>query len=165
MRSQGASSRSSSAPRFAAGDYAGGIDAGLDALIGLVDGEPLPAPASRDPEIEPWGALPVLLVFAAFLAPVFRRIFGTLFGSVALGAGAGFVVWLVSSVIFASVLVGGMVFVFALAGIGGGAGRWASRGPFGGAPGGFGGGFGGGGGGGFRGGGGRFGGGGASGGW
>ncbi len=94
--------------------------------------------------------MPVLLVFAAFLAPLFRRVFGTLFGSLALGAGAGFVVWLVSSVLFASVLVGGMVFVFALAGIGGGAGRWASRGPFGGMPGGFGGGFGGGGGGGFQ---------------
>ena len=125
------------APAFVAGDYAGGIGKGLDALIGLVDGEPLPAPAVRTPDVEPWGALPVLLVFAAFLAPVFRRIFGTLFGSVALGAGAGVAVWFVSSVIFASVLVGGMVFVFALAGIGGG----------------------------FSGGGGRFGGGGASGGW
>jgi uncharacterized protein len=153
------------APKFRDGDFAGGIDAGVDALIGLVDGEPLPEPAARAPDVEPWGALPVLLVFAAFLAPVFRRIFGTLFGSLALGAGAAFVVWFVSSVIFASVLVGGMVFVFALAGIGGGAGRWASRGPFGGMPGGFGGGFGGGGGGGFSGGGGRFGGGGASGGW
>jgi uncharacterized protein len=154
------------APKFRDGDYAGGIDAGVDALIGLVNGEPLPEPAAETPNVEPWGALPVLLVFAAFLAPVFRRMFGTLFGSVALGAGAGFVVWLVSSVVLASFLVGGLVFVFALAGIGGGSGRWASRGgPFGGIPGGFGGGFGGGGGGGFRGGGGRFGGGGASGGW
>ena len=159
------------APKFRGGDFAGGIDTGLDALIGLVDGEPLPEPAARAPKVEPWGAMPVLLIFAAFVAPLFRRIFGTLFGSVALGAGAGFIVWIVSSVIFASVLVGGMVFVFALAGIGGGAGRWASRGgPFGGMPGGFGGfrgggGFGGGGGGGFSGGGGRFGGGGASGGW
>jgi uncharacterized protein len=153
------------APAFAAGDYPGGIDAGVDALIGLVDGEPLPAPAAREPNIDPWHALPVLIFFVAVLAPLFRRVFGTLFGSVALGAGTGVIVWLISSVIFASVLVGGMVFVFALAGIGGGAGRWASRGPFGGMPGGFGGGFGGGGGGGFSGGGGRFGGGGASGGW
>ena len=151
------------APRFRAGDYAAGIDAGVDALIGLVDGEPLPTPPEQGPDIEPWSGLPVLLVFAALLAPLFRRVFGTLFGSVALGAGAGFIVWFVSSVIVASVLAGGLVFVFALAGIGGGAGRWASRGPFGGMPGGFGGGFGGGGG--FRGGGGRFGGGGASGGW
>ena len=159
------------APKFRDGDFAGGIDAGLDALIGLVDGEPLPAPSARAPSVDPWHALPVLIFLAAVLAPVFRRMFGTLFGSVALGTGAGVVVWLISSVIFGSVLVGGLVFVFALAGIGGGGGRWASRGgPFGGMPGGFGGfrgggGFGGGGGGGFSGGGGRFGGGGASGGW
>jgi uncharacterized protein len=153
------------APAFRAGDYAGGVDAGVDALIGLVDGEPLPEPSARQPDIDPWHAQPVLIFFAAILAPLFRRMFGTLFGSVALGAGAGVLVWIVSSVVFASVLVGGMVFVFALAGIGGGAGRWASRGPFGGMPGGFGGGFGGRGGGGFSGGGGRFGGGGASGGW
>jgi uncharacterized protein len=156
------------APKFRDGDFAGGIDAGVDAVIGLVDGEALPAPAAREPEIDPWKGLPVLIFIVAFLVPVFRRMFGSLFGSLALGAGAGFVVWVVSSVLLASFLVGGLVFFFALAGIGvgGGGGRWASRGPFGGMPGGFGGGgFGGGGGGGFRGGGGRFGGGGASGGW
>ena len=158
------------APKFRDGDFAGGIDAGVDALIGLVDGEPLPAPAARAPGVDPWKGLPVLIFVAAFLAPVFRRMFGTLFGSVAIGAGAGFIVWLISSIVFASVLAGGLVFLFALVGIGvgGGGGRWASRGPFGGMPGGFGGfrgggGFGGGGG--FSGGGGRFGGGGASGGW
>jgi uncharacterized protein len=151
-------------PRFAQGDYAGGLDAGVDALIALIDGEALPAPAASRPRVEPWGALPVLLVFAAFLAPLFRRLFGTLFGSAALGAGAGFVVWLLSSLLFAALFVGAVVFVFAMAGIGGGVGRWASRGPWGGMPGGFGGGFGGRGGG-FGGGGGRFGGGGASGGW
>jgi uncharacterized protein len=149
------------APHFAQDDYAGGLDAGLDALIGLIDGEPLPAPAAAEPDVEPWAALPVLLLFAAFLAPLFRRLFGTLFGSAALGAGAGLVVWLVSSVLFAALLVGAMVFVFGLAGIGGSRGRWTSGGPWGG----FGGGFGGRGGGGFGGGGGRFGGGGASGGW
>jgi uncharacterized protein len=159
------------APKFRDNDYAGGIGAGLDALIGLIDGEPLPAPAAREPDVDPWKGLPVLIFVAAILAPVFRRMFGTLFGSLALGTGAGFIVWLVSSIVFASVLAGGLVFLFALVGIGlgGGGGRWASRGPFGGMPGGFGGGFGGGGfgrgGGGFSGGGGRFGGGGASGGW
>ena len=149
------------APRFYEGDYAGGLDAGLEALIGLIDGEPLPVPIAREPDAEPFAALPVVLIFALFAAPVFRRLFGSLFGSVALGAGAGFVVWLLSSVLFASLVAGVVVFVFALTGAGGSVGRWTSRGGgFGRMPGGFGGG-----GGGFRGGGGRFGGGGASGGW
>ena len=149
------------APRFYEGDYAGGLDAGLEALIGLIDGEPLPVPIAREPDAEPFAALPVVLIFALFAAPVFRRLFGSLFGSVALGAGAGFVVWLLSSVLFASLVAAAVVFVFALTGAGGSVGRWTSRGGgFGRMPGGFGGG-----GGGFRGGGGRFGGGGASGGW
>jgi uncharacterized protein len=154
------------APRFYEEDYAGGLEAGLDALIGLIDGEPLPVPVAREPDVEPFSALPVVLVLALVAAPVFRRLFGSLFGSAALGAGAGFVVWLLSSVLFASLVAGTMVFVLALTGIGGGGGRWASRGRgWGGMPGGFGGRGGGFGGGGFRGGGGRFGGGGASGGW
>jgi uncharacterized protein len=151
-------------PRFYENDFAGGLNAGIDALIALIDGEPLPVPLAREPAVEPFAALPVVLVVAVFVAPLLRRAFGALFGSAALGFGAGFVVWLMSSVLLASLLIGAMVFLFALVGIGGGAGRWVSRGgryPF---PGGFGGGFGGRGGG-FRGGGGRFGGGGASGGW
>ena len=153
------------APRFYEGDYAGGLDAGLDALIGLVDGEPLPVPVAREPAVEPFSSLPVIIVLAVVVAPLFRRLFGSLFGAAAVGAGAGFIVWLVSSVLVASLLVGALVFTFALSGRGR-TGRWASRGGFGPLSGGFGGGFGGGrGGGGFRGGGGRFGGGGASGGW
>jgi uncharacterized protein len=154
------------APRFYEGDYAGGLDAGLDSLIGLIDGEPLPVPIAQEPQAEPFTMLPFVLVLAFVMAPVFRKIFGSLLGSAALGFGAGMIVWLISSILFASVVAGAMVFVFALTGIGGSGGRWASRGgPFGGRPGGFGGRGGGFGGGGFRGGGGRFGGGGASGGW
>ena len=150
------------APRFYEGDYAGGLDAGLEALIGLIDGEALPVPVAREPEAEPFAAVPIVLMLALFAAPLFRRLLGSLFGSLALGGGAGFIVWLVSSVLFASLLAGGVVFVLALTGIGGNVGRWASRGGHWGGPtpGGFGGR-----GGGFRGGGGRFGGGGASGGW
>jgi uncharacterized protein len=153
------------APRFYEGDYAGGLDAGVDALIGLIDGEPLPVPVVREPDTEPFAALPFLLFFAAIVAPLFRRLFGTLPGAGVLGIGTGVVVWFVSSLLVASLGAGLFVFVLALAGVGG-PGRWSSggRGGWGGFPGG--GGFGGGrGGGGFRGGGGRFGGGGASGGW
>ena len=152
------------APKFYEGDYAGGLDAGLDALIGLVDGEPLPVPVAREPAVEPFSSLPIVIVLAVVVAPLFRRLFGSLFAAAAVGAGAGFVVWLLSSVLVASLLVGALVFAFALTGRGR-PGRWASRGGFGPFSGGFGGGFGAGRGGGLRGGGGRFGGGGASGGW
>ena len=32
-------------PKFRSGDFAGGIAAGVDRIIGVIDGEPLPAPA------------------------------------------------------------------------------------------------------------------------
>ena len=157
------------APRFYQEDYAGGLNAGLDALIGLIDGEPLPVPVVREPAADPFTALPVVFILAIVVAPLLRRLFGPLLGSAALGLGAGFIVWILSSVLFASLVIGAIAFVFALLGGRRRSGRWASRGPmvF---PGSFGGGFGGRGGGGlggggFRGGGGRFGGGGASGGW
>jgi uncharacterized protein len=154
------------APRFYEGDYAGGLDAGLDALIGLIDGEPLSVPVARVPGVEPFATLPIVLMVAVFVAPLFRRMFGSLFGAALLGTGAGVLVWLVSSILIASAFAGVMVFVLALSGAGA-PGRWASRG---GSWGPLGAGLGSGlgnsrGGGGFRGGGGRFGGGGASGGW
>jgi uncharacterized protein len=46
------------APRFYEGDYAGGLEAGLDALIGVIDGEPLPVPVAREPAVEPFSSLP-----------------------------------------------------------------------------------------------------------
>ena len=156
------------APRFYEGDFAGGLNAGLDALIGLIDGEPLPVPVVREPALDPFAALPVVFILGFLVAPLLRRLFGPLVGSAAFGFGSGFVVWMLSSVLFASVVIGAIAFLLGLFGVGGTRGRWASRGPgvFGG---GFGGGFGRGGfggrGGGFSGGGGRFGGGGASGGW
>jgi len=159
-------------PRFAAGDYAAGLNDGVDALTALIDGESLPPPnaaprAERNGggEREPGGAsgvLPFVLFFALVVAPILRRVFGSLFGALAIGVGAGFIAWLFTSVMFLAFAVGGVAFVLALAGVVGGPGRWSSGGGYWGG-GGFGG-FGGGGGG-FRGGGGRFGGGGASGGW
>jgi uncharacterized protein len=157
-------------PRFYEGDFSGGVNAGVDALIGLVDGEPLPAPegVEQGPGGDALGYLPVVLFFAIGVASLLRRALGSLGGALAAGAGTGIVVWLLTSLFYLGVGSGILVFVFALLGLARGAGGWVSRGPGGGfSRGGFGGGgFGRGGGGGFGGGGGgRFGGGGASGGW
>lgn len=49
------------APAFRQGDYAGGIESAVDALIGLVDGEPLPESAPMQMPREAW------LLLAAFV--------------------------------------------------------------------------------------------------
>ncbi|HWZ62388.1 MAG TPA: YgcG family protein [Steroidobacteraceae bacterium] len=155
------------APAFRAGNFYGGIDAALDQMMKLVQGEPLPPPEER------WqpgrhgrgrGALPFIL-FAVFAGSVvLRGIFGRTVGSLLTGAGAGLLVMLAgyALVLAALAAIGGLVFTL-LGGLGGGSG-WSSmpRGGYGGW-GGFGGGLGGGGG--FSGGGGISSGGGASGSW
>ena len=171
-------------PRFKQGDFAGGLQAGLDQLISRISGEPLPAPAQPPPGRNQaahqgsfdWFDLAIILFIAVPVAGrVLRGMVGGKLGSLVTGAGAGVVALLITSSVVVAVIAGIVALLVALLS-GGGAlaggrrgygapvifpGGWgAGRGGFGG------GGFGGGGGGGFRsGGGGDFGGGGASGGW
>jgi uncharacterized protein len=155
-------------PHFKANDFDGGIEAGVDQIMSVINGEPLPAP---DPK---WGKhssglgniLPVLLVVVVVAGGVLRAMFGRVFGSLATGGLAGFVAWLVSHLLPIGLGAGVVAFLFAM--LTGGTSRgWSAGSGWGGfGGGGFGGGgFGGGGGGGFSGGGGGGGGGGASGSW
>jgi uncharacterized protein len=152
-------------PRFREGDFYGGINAGLDRMIRVIDGEPLPAPA-RGPAAPEGGLgqlLPVLLVAAFVGGAILRSIFGRFFGAAATGGVVGFLAWMLAGALAMALFAGVLAFVFTLAGGMGGRGRYYGGGmgfPRGGGWGG--GGFGGGG---FRGGGGSFGGGGASGRW
>jgi uncharacterized protein len=156
------------APRFKAGDFDGGVEAGVDKMIAVVDGEPLPAP---DVKWERSGnltnLLPLLLVVVFVASGVLRAILGRMLGSVATGGLAGMMAWFLSHLIPVGMAAGIIAFLFAL--LAGAATRgWTSGGRgwgggFGG--GGFGGGGGGGGGGFSGGGGGSFSGGGASGSW
>jgi uncharacterized protein len=159
-------------PRFKQGDFDGGVEAGIDQMISLVNGEPLPEP---DRKWEHTGNLPhllPLLVVVVFVASgVLRALFGRLFGSIATGGLAGAIAWLLSHLLPIGLGAGLLAFLFALVlgstrGWSTGAGGWGG-GFGGGLGGGFGGGGfgGGGGGGGFSGGGGGFSGGGASGSW
>ena len=154
-------------PRFKAGDFHGGLEAGVSALMKLIEGEKLPPPsqrwrpsAGRDPGSYFW-----LLIVALVFGGLLTRLFGRLTGAGIAGAALG----LIGAVVAGSILVGliAAVIGFILTLLGGG----RPRGYYGG-PGGFGGGMGRGGfgrggfgGGGFGGGGGGFGGGGASGSW
>ncbi|HEU4645070.1 MAG TPA: YgcG family protein [Burkholderiales bacterium] len=147
-------------PRFREGDFYGGINAGVDRMLRVIDGEPLPEPASPAPQAGGgFGqSLPILLVLAVVAGGLLRRMLGKTVGSVATGGAVGAVAWLLVGAASIAVLAGILAFIVTL--LGGGAGRRY----YGGFPGGFGGG-GLGRGGGFRGGGGGFGGGGASGRW
>jgi uncharacterized protein len=154
-------------PHFKLGDYDGGVEAGINQIISVVNGEPLPQPDKKWERHSGLGnILPLLLIVVLVGGGVLRALFGRLFGSVATGGLAGGIVWLLSHVLPIGIGAGIVAFLFAML-AGGSRGGWTSGGGFGGGLGGFGGGFGGGGGGGggFSGGGGGGGGGGASGSW
>ena len=162
-------------PRFKQGDFYGGIRAGMDRLMRLVEGEKLPPPAARShPQAEGFnpGLVIALLFFVIIAGRILRALFGSFFGSGVTATIAGFAGWLLIGSFFAAIAIGFVAFLLSLMGganLGGGRRGWGSGGwSSGGFGGGWGGGFGGGGfggGGGFSGGGGSSGGGGASGSW
>jgi uncharacterized protein len=161
------------APAFKRGDFYGGINTGVDRIMRVIEGEPLPEPEISPPAADIPGLfnlLPFLFIFALVGGSILRRIFGRVGGALATGGIVGVLTWMLISILGISVFAGIVAFIFSLLGGfggGGGPGRggWVSRRH--GSGWGYGGGFGGGGfgGGGFGGGGGGFGGGGASGGW
>jgi uncharacterized protein len=150
-------------PYFREGNYYEGLSAGIDRLIKVIDGEPLPEPQAprggRDTgSMESYFVL--FIVAALAIGGLLRRVLGRLPAALVVGVGIGFLAWMIIASMLVALLAAVVAFMMTLFGgmmpgrIGGGG--------FGG--GGFGGGgFGGGGG--FSGGGGGFGGGGASGRW
>ncbi|MGA0585898.1 TPM domain-containing protein [Dyella sp. KRB-257] len=162
-------------PRFRQGDFYGGIDAGVEALITLIDGESLPPPEPRRREgrgLDFGHALMIAVFVAIFLRNLFGRV--PLLLRTPLGAGlTGGLMWLLAAAAGAGItgaIIGAVIMLLPGGGgrsIGGGGwGGWGGLGGGGFGGGGFGGGSGGGfGGGGFSGGGGSFGGGGSSGRW
>lgn len=153
-------------PRFREGDFYGGINAGLDRMMRLIDGEPLPAPQkSASPAAEGgWmQLLPMLLIVALIGGGILRAMFGRFLGAAATGGVVGLLAWTLAGTLLIALIAALFAFIFTLGGSGG---RRYYGGGFPGGGIGFprgGGGWGGGGG--FRGGGGSFGGGGASGRW
>jgi uncharacterized protein len=157
-------------PRFKQGDYAGGIDAGLIRIMGLIRGEALPEPAqvsSEDSGDFDWMQLGIFLFIAVpVIGAVARNMLGNRLGLVATGIAAGGIAMLLTESLLIAILAGMAAMIFTLVqstpGLHQG-GRNTGLGHGGGFGGGTGGGLGGGG---FSsGGGGDFGGGGASGDW
>ncbi|MBT0960709.1 TPM domain-containing protein [Denitromonas iodatirespirans] len=154
-------------PHFRDGRFADGLNAGVDAIIARIDGEPLPEPVRRAPpaSVDSVSDLLFQTVFIAFFAaPFLRAIFGRLLAS-GVGAAAGGLWWFLSTSALTMAGVGAVVAALAvlLVGSGRGGGPWTTGSGHGGGFGSRGGGWSSGGG--FSGGGGGFSGGGASGRW
>jgi uncharacterized protein len=150
-------------PRFKQGDFYGGISAGVDRMIKVIDGEPLPPPKAQPPAgrgIDLNSILVIGFVLVFVVGGILRAIFGRFVGAGIVAGIAGFIAWTIGGALLIGIVVAVIAFILAL--IGGTHGGWGGGG-FGGGGFSSGGGFGGGGG--FSGGGGSSGGGGAGGSW
>ena len=153
------------APHFRQGDYAGGLQAAIDAVAARIRGEDLPLPAQADANRSATG--PELIFFILFFViaclGVLRSLFGRKKGAFTAGLAGGAITFFLTFSVVAALIVAFFVWLIALSGGGKGGGGSSGGGWSGGGFGGGGGGFSGGG---FSsGGGGSFGGGGASGSW
>lgn len=144
------------APRFKQGDFFGGIQAGLNQMLRVVDGEPLPAPRGKsvDDSTNIQQFIPIIFILALVVGGMLRAALGRLPGALVTGGVVAFLAWFVVGTLVVAIVAGLIALFFTLFGGGMGGGMGGRYG-----------GFGTGGGGGFRGGGGGFGGGGASGRW
>ena len=147
-------------PPLKQGDFYGGITAGVDRIIRVIDGEPLPAPngkpAGGSADIQQY--FPVIFIVALVIGGVLRSVLGRFPGALATGGAVAAVAWSFAGALSIALGAGVLALLFTLLsggiggrGIGGHHGRFGTRGfgrgGFGGGGGfgGMGGGFGGGG--------------------
>ena len=124
-------------PKFRSGDFAGGISAGVDRIIRVIDGETLPAPpAPRQgsgllSHIDPLNPFVLFGIFV--IGAILRTTLGRLIGAVATGGVVGVLAWLIAGSLAASIIAAVIAFIFTLFGesiasSNGGHGNWSGSG-------------------------------------
>lgn len=137
-------------PKFTNGDFYGGISAGLDHMMRVIDGEELPAPEPGHWKNSPPSDnidVPGLIFVVLIVSGILRAVLGRLVGSAATGVLVGVLAWVVAGSLPISVILGVTAFllafiigVFAMPGSGAYSGGRSRDGGFSGGGGGFGGG-------------------------
>jgi uncharacterized protein len=123
-------------PKFKAGDFAGGVSAGVDRIIKVVDGEKLPEPEPPHWSgpgladlIDPFN--PLVIFGVVVLGAILRTMLGRLIGATATGGLVGLVAWLIAGSVGMAMLAAVIVFLVTLmvdapANLGGGrGGSWS----------------------------------------
>ena len=108
-------------PRFKQGDFAGGVDAGVTRITGLISGEALPEP-SQTAQTGPLDALNIqggdFLIFLLFAVPIgsamARSVFGRKLGAVITGGGVGALAMVATASLLISGLAGIVALIFTL---------------------------------------------------
>jgi uncharacterized protein len=123
-------------PKFRNGDFSGGISDGVEKIIGVIDGEPLPPPAQTQSFNAPdhlEDLFPILLFAAVIVGGLSRALLGRLFGAAATGGIIGVVAWFLIGSLALCALSAVIAFVLTMfadnfAPSGGRGGSWSSGG-------------------------------------
>ena len=97
-------------PRFKGGDFFGGIDAGIDSLSKLIEGEALPIPEPQKENVSIDQLLPMLLFGGLVSGLVLRGMFGTFVGSALNGGLVGIIVYWLGTALFGASIIGFIAF-------------------------------------------------------
>ena len=100
-------------PRFKTGDFTGGISAGVDRIIRVIDGEPLPAPKPEVSHSNEVSDNLLNIIFSPFgligyvaIAGVMRHLLGRLLGSGATAGVVGALAWFLLGSMIVTVVLG-----------------------------------------------------------
>ena len=125
-------------PKFRAGEFAAGIDLGVEKIIALLKGEALPPPvkkrvASGSVNVESF--LMLGFVAALVVGPLLRSLLGRFMGAGATGAVTGAAAWWLAGGMLFPIVAGAVIFIVVLlmgvmnfAGGRGGGGGWSTGG-------------------------------------
>jgi uncharacterized protein len=106
-------------PKFKAGDFAGGVAAGVDRMIRVIDGEKLPAPEpphwQSSQSFDPWDLLnPFLIIPVLLFGGVMRTLLGRLLGSGVSGALVALIAWFLFGSVVAAIFAGAVASIFVM---------------------------------------------------
>ena len=106
-------------PSFRSGNFAGGISSGVDRIIRVVDGEPLPAPEPRREQgssfLSHVDLLNPFTLFAVFIvSTILRTTLGRLIGAVATSGIVGALAWVIAGSLAASFIAAIIAFLFTM---------------------------------------------------
>jgi uncharacterized protein len=95
-------------PRFKQGDFYGGLQSGVEQIMGVVQGETLPAPQGHaignDSSFRQF--LPILLIVALGMGVLLRSLFGKVGGSLVTGVAVTGLAWWLLGSLFLSLFAG-----------------------------------------------------------
>lgn len=107
------------APKFRAGDFAGGIEDGVAKIIDVLQGEALPPPQKKRVAVEQGGGNVQSFLFIAFIAalfvgPLLRSMLGRFLGASATAGVTGAAAWFLAGGLLFPIIAGVIIFFIVL---------------------------------------------------